>query len=175
LFYDVVRASNLEFRTYTGQRGIDRSTGSGLMVFGIERANIDNVMFREDSTAEENAIYAGGQSEDEARAIATATDTGREGRTPYARREGWVDARHADTAEQLQGEADAALRDGRPRLTFDADIAIGDASQYGVHWTWGDKAMCEWDNAAFPVWINTVGVSVKAGVESIAARLRAEA
>lgn len=174
LFYDLVPVNlsplSLEFRTYANQRGRDLSGTPGLE-FSPERGNLLDPAVVYDYTAEVNAVLAGGQGEGAARMTATSEDTARSGRSPWARREGFVDATQAATQAALQDDADAALAAGRPLTRFSGTAKDAPGSVFGEDWDIGDRVVARYDGDAFPCWLNTIGVKVEGGAETVTAKL----
>lgn len=178
LFYDIVPTAfnplSLEFRTYTGQRGTDRgSTSLSQLEFSPERGNLDNPMLDYDYSAEANAALAGGQGDGADRDTATSVDTARATRTPWSRRETFVDATQVtkgDTAS-LQDEADGAVAAGRAMIRFTGDALDAPGSVFGEQWDIGDRVVASYDGDVFDCWLNTVEVKVSGGIENVTAKL----
>lgn len=129
----------LVLQTYTTQRGTDHRAGTAdPVIFSADRGNIENVELDEDYTDEVTVAIAGGQGEEAARLIRVAADTTRITASPFNRIERFVDMSNVDDADQLQDEADAALRAGRPRITLTGDLVETDGCTRGVHFDLGD-------------------------------------
>lgn len=176
LFFDIVAPSvgSLEFRTFTGQRGIDHSASEAKpVVLSPASGTLTDVVRRFDYSSEENYIYTGGQGEEAVRTIVTASDSSRIALSPLNRCEGWVDARNtADSG--LAAEAQAGLRSGRPRQVFSGKIVNTEAVQYGREWGFGDRVSGEFDGEVVDALIDKVQVVVENGAEDIRAGLKVE-
>jgi hypothetical protein len=145
LSFDVVRVArnSFQFRTYTGQRGLDHSQGgsAGLRLVGPQYGNLKNakiVLF--DRREERNVAYAGGQGEGTAREVEEVEDTTRSSASQYNRREVWVDARNIDLGDTaaLQDRGNLALEKYRSIQTLTGDIVDTKGFRFGVHYGFGD-------------------------------------
>ena len=177
VYFDFVApvAGGLEFRTYTGQRGLNRSLSSGdPLILSPERGNLADCELIEDYTDEATHIYAGGQGEQADREIAEASDAARVGGSPFGRIEAWRDARNTSTTAALQAEANAALWERRPRRIFSGSIQDTPQCAYGIHWRWGDLVVAQFEGRSYDCHVDTVRIKVAKGAESISAQLRAE-
>lgn len=177
LFFDVISpyAGALEFRTYVQTRGIDHSfSGIRPVVVSPERDNLVEPSIDEDWNDEATYIYAAGQGQDDLRLIVPASDTARIGASPFGRIERFVNASQAETSALLQQEANAALRDARPRRNFAGKLQDTEGTRYGRDWAWGDRIMAEYNGEQWTCRVDAIQVSVKDGRETISAALRAE-
>ena len=163
LAFDLVPVSErqLEFRTYVGQRGRDRrpTASVGGPLIGTSYGNIRNAVREEDATNERTFVYAGGQGEAEERVIRTAADNGRIGLSPFGRIEYFRDARHQTDADEVQDEAEASLREGRPRILVSGDFVDTPQVTYGVDINYGDIVRVEDRNGSYDARIDTVHLS----------------
>lgn len=131
--------STLELRTYATQRGVDhRATSGQPVILSPERGNLENARLVVDHTEEATFIVVGGQGEGANRLIATASDSTRMGLSPFGRIERFVDMSNVSDATQLQDEADAALRNARPRITLTGDLVETPGTTRGIHFDLGD-------------------------------------
>jgi hypothetical protein len=163
-----------EFRTYTGQPGIDHTypAGNGPVLLGLEYGNLAEPVLDVDYTAEVTYVYAGGQGEGEARTIQTAVDVARTGRSQFGRCEAFADARNDATTAGVLAAAQQALQEGRPRLRFSAKLVESSGTRYGIHWRWGDRVTAMYAGESYNAMIRTITVTVDGnGKESIAAGL----
>jgi hypothetical protein len=147
LCFDVVRTSRNEFqfRTYFGQRGNDHTFGSGdPRYIGPSYGNLSEpsvIMF--DRRNERNYAYAGGQGEGADRVIETSENTTRTGASPYNRREVWVDSRHSDDTDIIQGRADEAVEKGRPIRMLTGKLTETAGMRFGIDYGFGDLVTAE--------------------------------
>lgn len=178
LTFDVVRvdAAMLDFRTYTGQRGIDHRWPGGVspVLLSEGRGSLRDVRSARKHRDEITYVYAGGQGEEAARTIGTASDTARIGQSPFGRIEQFVDARMTSDAASLADEADAALRAGQPRKSFSAQFAETPGVVYGLHIRWGDYVTAERAGESIDCRLSTIQITVSEGRENIGLSLRAE-
>lgn len=144
--FDVVWTGALfELRTYTGQRGANRRYPSGAqpLVLSLEAGTLADVVLDDDATEEATFVYAAGQGEADARAVATAEDTGRSALSPFGRIEQLADARDTSSSAALQDEADTALRAARARRTFEARLVETSLLRWGLDLDYGDLVTCQ--------------------------------
>jgi hypothetical protein len=144
--FDVIYDGSLfRLRTYTGQRGVDRrrTTSAQPLLLGGRYGTSGAAEL--DYAAEEEAtyLYAAGQGEGNARAVATAENTARSGLSPFGRIEALQDARNTSSSAALQDEADSALRERRPRQTFTATFLDTESIRWGVDVGFGDYVTVE--------------------------------
>lgn len=182
--FDVVLANAitglLEFRTYTGQRGIDHRFpgGSPPVILSPERGNLKSVRVGSLYRGAASYIYAGGPGVGSIRAIAPASDAAMIALGPFGRREVFVDTQAPD-AESLQYEANAALRRLRPRRFFSGEIVETEDTLRGIHWDYGDYATGSYRDVTMDVRVDKIAVTLTPGpggglVDKVAAFLRGE-
>lgn len=173
IFFDVVRSSALayEFRTYAGQRGIDRSGGNAF-VFSSEHANLSEEEIDLDAREEVNVAYAGGQGQKADRAVVEYADPERVLASPFNRCEAWVDSRDATKTSVLTADAKSRVRQGRSRIRVLGRLLSVPGSRYGVDWGFGDKVKGKVFHLTRTVWLNSLKVTIaSSGDEQIEARI----
>lgn len=115
LAFDIIAPTpaTLEFRTYTGWRGVDHRFPGGLnpVIIGPEFGNMGASVLRTDYRGETTYALAGGKGEGSARLTAEAFDSARIGASPFGLREKFVDATQYSTTTGLAAEADTVVRD----------------------------------------------------------------
>lgn len=165
LGFDVVLndAGLLELRTYTGQRGTDRSSATAASVlFSPQRGNLTEIERTWDWTREVTVAIAAGQNTGASRGIETATDV-RKDDTVLNWIERVADARNTSTTAGLEAEARAMVRGGRPRDVFTARLLDTPGSKRGEDWDYGDKAACEFEGETFDIRIDGLKVEIDRG------------
>lgn len=180
LAFDMVAPSpdTFEFRTYTQQRGVDHRFPSGQnpVIVGRDFGNMGAASLKFDYRNEVTWARAGGQGDGTNRNTATAQDSTRIGVSPFGRREAFVQATQYvdDTSGGLTAEAQAEVRNGRPRTIFRGKLLDTEDTRYGVHWGWGDFVTAQYKGYQIDCRVDAVTVSVKAGgsYETIEALLR---
>jgi len=178
LAFDVVRTqpATFEFRTYTGQRGINHGRTSGdPRLVGKQYGNLSEATFGVYHANERNYIYVGGQGEEAARTIVQRSNTARIGASKWNRRELFVDSRQNELTASLNAEGDAALDEFKPRKVLTGRLRDTPGMQYGVHYGFGDILSAE----AFGFHVDCHVASVRVRVdqdngEQIDIRLRGE-
>ncbi len=177
-FFDVeynVASKLFEFKTFTQQRGVDLSVGSGLVTLSPDFGTLAEVVREDDYTEELTFVYAAGQGQGGDRNIQTASDTTRIDASPFGRIEAIVDARNTNDNDKLTAEAEAAVRGGRPRRVQTGRIVNRAGATYGVNWNWGDKVKVEIEGEVNTARIDVVEVNVsRAGDEVVRAGIRVE-
>src|SRR3990167_2102870 len=179
LYWDIVptSANAFELRTYIGQLGVDRSYGSGSnpVLFGLLWGNLAEPKLTRDYSKEGTTIYAGGQGEGANRGIVEVADVTRLNRSPWNRREAFVDARNERDTDGGTTVANARLNDGRPRLRFIGKLLDTPQAVYGKDWNFGDRVTVEYRGRQLDGLVEAVTVKVDAeGNETVEARFEVE-
>lgn len=149
LVFDIVVSSlpsgtgttlGFEFRSYTGQRGVDRTFGgtSPQVLFGPDFGNMSDAVYDEDASNEITRGISTGQGVDVIQAVARADDTAREAESPFALIESVRSASGALVAGDLLADAQAEVRAGIPSRLLTGKLVTTSNFQYGVDWNWGD-------------------------------------
>lgn len=175
LYWDIeaslTSSPTFTFKTYTGQRGADRSES---IEFSEANDNLTKTDLDVDWTGEYNHATAAGQGEGADRRTATAEATDRSGRGPLARRERLKNATNIefDDTAGLQDEANALLEEGRPRRIFKADAVDTPQAPFGPNgWRLGDRVKAVFDDEVFTPEVKTVQISIEGGAARVTARL----
>lgn len=176
MYFDVIcpERGELEFRTYSGQRGEDRTPISNQLVLSPELGTIADGEYADDYLDEATYIYAAGQGEESERQVEEASDAARIGASPFGRIEQLRDARQVTTTAALEAEAAATLYASRPRRTFRGTLVDTPQVRYGRDWHWGDRVMAQFEGQTFECCINSISVTIENGQETISAALTAE-
>lgn len=169
LAFDVVYTpgAGFEFRTYIGQRGMDRRSGVSKVLIGPQYGNIQGGQVSYDWSGEVNASYAGGQGEEDQRLIGLAIDTQRATMTPWARREGFTNAFQSKTQASVDAAAKRALRQGQPKGRFVGNFVSTRAVRYGVHVNYGDFVAIDVRGDTFESRFNAVQHTLTNGVYAV--------
>jgi len=167
-----------QLRTYTGQRGNDRTQDSEAPIFvGIEWGNFQNGSWEEDYLEEVNVWYALGQGSAYHRNYSSATDTARVGMSIWNKREG---ARAGFNAEPnatttLTDDAKTFLDESRPKFGLYGEVIETPAFRYGRDWYFGDLITVTYAGITRDAMISKVLVSRDSnGQENITANLEIE-
>ena len=150
-----------EFRTYTGQRGVDHTFPSGNppVLLGPAFDDLDEVTLDEDANDEVTRSIVAGQ------ALTTpvrANDAARQGESPFNLCEAYQNSfNDSDTAVGWPDEADALIKAGRPKKTLTGKIVQTSGFVYGFHWKWGDLVTVQIENDSFTAHTDKVHVNVK--------------
>ena len=178
VFFDIVSSGEgLEFQTFKGVRGIDNTfaNGGNPVILSPNRGNLVDVTRAYDYANEINFAYAGGTGTGPGRKIKTAQSDDRINQSPFNRRETFVSESNTNNNAALTNEAKMAVRAGRPRRTFEGTILnVPGATEYGIHWNFGDKVTAEFENESIDCFVDGIAITVKGGRETIRATLRAD-
>lgn len=168
LYFDMVPTGDLSFelRTFTGQRGIDRS-GAGGLIFSRKNGNLLKPVLEYDASAEVTNVYGLGGGEGTARDVQPAQDTARMQASLLARREDTVEA-SSDPSAAVLAKAQAKVMEGRPQARFGGTLQSVPGSLYGKDWGFGDKLRASFDGQEFVIMARSVTCAVNGqGKESV--------
>jgi hypothetical protein len=173
--YDLVKGmgGQLEFRTYVGQRGTDRT--ATLLPLGTDNGTLVNVSLTDDWRDEYSVVWAAGQGEGASRMRIGVVDDGRATSSLLGWREQMFDGRNYDTITDLYSQALARLRAGRKRVEFRGAIVNRPGNVYGVDWAWGDRVQAVYAGRTFEAHITAVKVSFQQGRETVDAWIEQDA
>lgn len=177
--FDIVSPSQTgyEFRTYLGQRGVDRRRGTAApVIVSPEFGNLGESQLIEDWTDTVTYAKVGGAGQGDERVTGDYVDNGMVALSPFGRREAFFDYTQTSDTAVLTGIARALVRAGRGRVLFTGKLIDTPDCQYGVHWNWGDYVTAQDFGASFDCRIDSVQVDVGTGnsYETITVGLRAE-
>jgi hypothetical protein len=160
LYFDIVPTGDVSFelRTYTGQRGQDRS-GVGGLVFGLENGNLLRPKLEYDAMNEATNVYGLGAGEGTARDVQSAQDTARMTASLFARREDTVEAATESSAGAL-AKAQGKVIEGRPQTRFSGTLQSVPGSIYGKDWGFGDRLTASYDDQQFTIMARSVTCNV---------------
>lgn len=176
LAFDMVFTPNVgfEFRTFIGQRGVDRRSGVSKVLIGRQYGNLEGARESYDWSNEKNAMYAGGQGEEDQRLVGTAVDTQRATKTPWARREGFANSYQAKTQTSVDNAAKGGLRGGQPKARIIGNFIDTKAVRYGLHVNFGDYVRIEGRSRSFDARFNVVEHAKANGVYQVSSSLEGE-
>lgn len=164
-----------EFRSYIGQRGVDRRAGNKI-VFSSARNNLDNVVVRWDSTNEVTRAVIGGQGVGTTQAVQRVDNVTRQGASPFNLIEAWENHTAETDAAGLTAAGNALIAKYRFRKTITGTIKAAPGAVYGLDWGWGDRVPAEDGADSFDARISTVRVHVdQNNGEVVTADLKGEA
>lgn len=163
LAFDVfsIAGGTFEFRTYSGQRGVDHRwpSGSNPVILDPQFGNLGDIDQTDDYSDARSFIYCGGQGEGTARIIQTATDATLAGLSPYGRFEAWQDARQSESSASVLAEAQAELWSRRAKKTFEGTILETPAVRYGVNYGFGDIVTARYRGQQYDCRVDAVQIT----------------
>jgi len=165
---------SLEFRTYTGQRGVDRRYSTLVQPITIDAdLNIGDFSFMRDYSKQATFIYAAGRGQESNRTLATANDETRV-YGDLGRVERFIDARGSTDAYVL-AEAQSALRDGKPRKSFVGEFLQSENMRFGKEINYGDYLLLQVEKEILEVRIDAFGLKLNSdGKENVMVVLRSD-
>jgi len=176
LGFDVVYNSiyKLEFRTYPGQLGADRTAGASALIFSPDFGNLIDVKRTWDWTTEITVAIAAGEGDKASRVVKTAQE--RETESIFNWIEDLVDVRDIQANDNaVQAEADAGVREGRPRDILTARVVDTTGIKFQRNWNRGDLVLIDFENERFNARIDAVRIQLnQGGYEAIDAGLAIE-
>ena len=171
LTYDVTYSAGqqkLVFRTYTGQRGVNRGKSSqNRLVFasttdkfpvlgtGLSYASIEI-----DATDERTYVYSGGRAEDKNEFYTEAYDMERINASPFGRYEDFIDAEDTATINTLAAEAYAWLQHKQRRTGINGHIEQLAGLVYGRDYGFGDIVAFQYLGRIYDVHLDEIHVVV---------------
>jgi hypothetical protein len=154
----------MQFRSYTGQRGVNRSSSSGnTLIIGPDAGNVSSCHYEDDHSAEATYVVAGSQH---------ASDAAREGISPFGRIMKMVTTASTNTAAQMLADAQAGLRASRSKKIFTGQLIQTEGCLYGVHYGYGDFMTAVAWGQTFDCHLDAIMVDIQGGKETITAGLR---
>lgn len=172
LYFDIeaVTSSQFEFRTYTYQRGVDRTVGtSSPLVVSESRGNMADASALYDYSTEVNYAYA--TTDNPAfRYAGEAYDLKRMLLSPFNRRETHMVMTHW-ILDGARFEAQALLNRTRAREKVTGVLIDSPACRFGVDWGFGDRVTVEVEDITADVMLKTVQVEASPSTEILGGTL----
>jgi hypothetical protein len=174
VYADIVYTTELQFKTYVGTRGTDRSsTGRYPLVFSEDRDNLIDATVVNGWGDEKNVVYVQGAGQGDSQTTLTVSSQ-RAIASLYSRTETTVNAGQTKDSVVLQDLGNSELWRSRPRKVITGSAVSTDYCQYGIHWNFGDAVVVEADGLFYDARIDSLSVTVDNGDEKIVAGFRAE-
>lgn len=178
LAFDIVRVSTSmwEFRTYTGQRGIDHRFPGGQVpvLLSEEQGSLSECELIEDAEEEATHITALGRGIGAARLTATASDSVRIGLSPFGRREHVRNSAYTETPDVIQSDADDELRARRPHISFSCRLNDTRGLRFDEEYGLGDFLTASMEHTSYDCRLDVIHLRADHSEERIDAVLRAE-
>jgi hypothetical protein len=166
LFYDVVKnaSGKLELRTYTGQRGTDRST---TVLLTPERANMGDCVLTRDYSTGANRVIVGGTGQELWRVVTEVPNSAQVNSSPWGYIKEHFYTCQAETVNNAVLAGQSYLRLSANKVTLSGTPIQTPGTQYGVHYGWGDQVSIEFLGYVAVVSVDRVQVSVQDGKEDV--------
>lgn len=183
--FDVIGtgAATFQFRTFTGQRGLDRTldglnpvtglnaAGNIPVVFSLPMGNMQDISYTMSRLDEATAVFVAGQGVEAERQVVLRTNGPRIADSPWNNREALRDARNVDEdTGALNVVGDQALLDLARQEKFIFRALQLPGQLYGKHYTWGDSITARYDSIQVNKLILGVDVKVDEKGEAITPR-----
>lgn len=133
----------IRFRTYLGQRGLDRTANNYQQVMLTVDSGLENVELDMDWTNTATIVYCGGMGMEGERVYDFAQNKELERASPYARTEVFTSQGDSEYTELLKGTARRRLRKLRPRYVFSGGAVDSVYAPYDIAYTWGDIVLAQ--------------------------------
>jgi hypothetical protein len=175
--FDVVRTSPtmVEFRTYLGQRGIDRGqTSDSPLTVSNKSGSLANAQLEIDYTDEFNFVYVLGKGEGSNRVKKNVEDTSRSTLSPFARKEMVFEKKNSSKKTVLEDAGSTQLNKNRPVMRLSGNIVETPNSLYGIHYKYGDIVVAQFNNYKFDAHVETVRVQSNKDGETITSYIEGE-
>jgi hypothetical protein len=106
--------------------------------------------------------------------VSGVVDAAAVARSPFGRREAWVDATALSTYVGLASEAVGELRARRPKKVLAGDLLSSPGAIYGQDWGFGDLIVAEFEKESYLARVDSVTVTLDDSKETIKASLKGE-
>lgn len=165
--YSPIETGPFALRTYTGQRGTDRSTGSGQpLTLGVAYGSLGDMELDENWIEMASFVYASGSGKKNERVVQPASDAALIAASPYGRVEWLQNVTQTTDTAVLASEATRALRERRPRLLFTGAVQETAYATFMREYDWGDRVVGE-----FPASLRASGFTWATPTESFDCRV----
>jgi len=165
----------LLFQVFKGQRGVDRgATSPNRLVFSRQYGTITETKIENDWTIMADVIKAGGAGDGAARIFEYASDNSLVTESPFGRVEDFIDRNNITLATSLQAEAQAQLRESRPRLRMTGTLMDTPSARFGVHYNHGDIVTIEEAGTTFSARLSAIRITMTDSGEKIDAKVNTE-
>lgn len=144
--------------------GEDKTEGTeNQVVFSVENGNMIIPILSLNSSAEQNYAYVGGEGQGVDRVIIETSNPMAVAKSPWGRKEVWVDARQQDTTEALILFGQDELFKRRSQENFTFNVIQTSQSRWIRDWELGDIITANYQGYSFNKQIREIGVRVTGG------------
>lgn len=165
----------LRARPYWGlDRRIGNTAGNPVTIFDLRFGNMDIPILSLNSSEEKNYIYTGGQGAGEDRIIREVYDTVAIARSPWCRKEAFVDARQQENDISVEAQGNAYLWANRKQQNLTFDIRPTTNTRWIRDWNLGDLVTARYYDYEFDKHIIEVSVVVSGANTGLTETISAE-
>lgn len=143
--------------------GLDRRITNGVnspMLFDLKIGNMDIPILSLNSSEEKNYVYAGGTGAGEDRIIKELQDITAIGRSPWSRKEAFVEGRQQETGDPLEAVGNAYLQANKKQNNLTFDVRLTPNSRWLKDWGLGDVISARYFDYEFDKHITEISVVV---------------
>lgn len=161
------------FVNRVNQLGADRGINSAIpTIFSKESGNLEQPILTYSAENEATLIYIGGRGGGAHRRTQTVMDSTRRYRTPWSRKEVFINYRNEKLNNSLVNRAASELQQRIPKIAFRGNLKDTPQSRYGIDWNYGDKVGVAYQGISFDAWVNAISFQVNSnGQETIKAKV----
>lgn len=145
--FEIIGAERGAFRlrTYTAQKGVDRSSTSGRpLVISVAMGEFDTVELEENWIDTVSVAYVGGDGRADERLVSAVFDQALINETPYGWIEWFQSAGGTEDAAILADEGLRTIRERRPRVIFSGQVKDTEFATFMEEYNWGDRVVGEY-------------------------------
>jgi hypothetical protein len=168
LAFDIVSdGQSMQFRTYTGQRGLDRrASTSNMLLIGPEVGNVLACHYEDDHNNEATYLVSG--------AGVPTFSSEREGISLFGRIMRNIPPAASGTAAQQTAYTNSQLRYNRPKKLFTANMIQTEGCLYGKHYGYGDYITASAWGQQFDCHLDALDIKIQNGEEDVTCLFRGE-
>ena len=130
-----------QFRTAINQPGRDLTSGRGKVLFSAGLGTLVNWELEYDHSEEVNYVYGLGQGDEADLNVQQVYDADRYQASTWARCEGTAEASDQELDAGVIARANAALSEGRPRVSLRGETVSTPGQAFGRHYDVGDRVL----------------------------------
>ena len=161
-----------QFRSRSPWGADRRSTSADPTIFGVNRGNMANPIYRKRKAGKATAIYALGSGQGDNRTVLPLRNPEAESDSPWARWEKTLNIQGVDTPAELYQQANAVRQSDGPLEEFTFDILETPSTRYGAEWDVGDLVSAVHGGVTYHCKI--MGVTIRLGTNPVVEQIDAK-
>lgn len=174
LYFDLVPQANGTFLFVVRTRflGTDRTSR---VVFSPAFNNLSEVELVFDYTNDVTVVYVGGVGDGAGRLIQTVIDTTRLAKSPFSRKEAFLDMRDEEDTTVLEAEGRAFLAKNTPKVVLNGTAVDTQTALFGRDYSFGDLVQAVAGKYKFNCLVSAFSVDYNSGKDAVDVKLKGEA